>query len=257
MWEFDWTQAGVPALAAFLGSLVEFVEALTVVLAVGSVRGWRGALGGAGLGLIVLLFLVATLGPALTRIPIAIVQLIVGALLLLFGLRWLRKAILRAAGMVPLHDEEATFASETQSLQRGGQVPAGWDKLAVAAAFKIVMLEGIEVVFIVIAVGAAGGGDLIPASAVRAAPPVVQSSGSCSIGPSPRSPRTLSNLPSAYCSPPSGRSGSAKAWAWPGPAMTGQSGRWPRLSWHCTLRGTTLREAEGHAGESANRGPQQ
>jgi uncharacterized membrane protein len=146
-----------PMLAAFLASLVEFVEALTVVLAVGTVRGWRPALIGTILALAVLLALVAVLGPALTRIPLDLVQLVVGTLLLLFGMRWLRKAILRAAGVIALHDETAAFARETQRLRRQGRNPgARLDTVAVAAAFKIVMLEGIEVVFIVIAVGAAG-----------------------------------------------------------------------------------------------------
>ena len=158
--EAAWT----PMLAAFLASLVEFVEALTVVLAVGTVRGWRPALAGTGLALAVLLTLVVVLGPALTRIPLDLVQLVVGTLLLLFGMRWLRKAILRAAGVIARHDEQAAFAQETQNMQRYGRnYSAGLDRVAVAAVFKIVMLEGIEVVFIVIAIGAAGQ-MLLPAS---------------------------------------------------------------------------------------------
>src|SRR5947208_6650374 len=94
----DWSHAWPAATAAFLASLVEFVEALTVVLAVGSVRGWRGALGGAGIALLLLALLVGMLGPAIVRIPQEIVQLGLGSLLLLFGMRWLRKAILRMAG---------------------------------------------------------------------------------------------------------------------------------------------------------------
>jgi uncharacterized membrane protein len=160
----DWTHAGPSMLAAFLASLVEFVEALTIVLAVGAVRGWRGALGGAGVALLVLLALVLALGPALTRIPRDVVQLAVGALLLLFGMRWLRKAILRAAGVIPLHDEAAAYASEIVALRGLGGIGRGWDRVAVATSFKITMLEGIEVVFIVIAVGAAGQGLLVPAS---------------------------------------------------------------------------------------------
>ena len=161
---FDWTHAGPTVLAAFLASLVEFVEALTVVLAVGAVRGWRGALGGTGLALLVLLAIVAVLGPALTRIPLDVVQLGVGTLLLLFGMRWLRKAILRSAGLIPLHDEEALFAKETASLRGLGGIGEGWDRVAVGTAFKITVVEGIEVVFIVVAMGAAGSGLLVPAS---------------------------------------------------------------------------------------------
>ncbi|HEX4023446.1 MAG TPA: hypothetical protein VHX52_01890 [Steroidobacteraceae bacterium] len=146
--------------------MVEFVEALTVVLAVGAVRGWRGALIGSGAALAVLLAIVAIAGPALTRIPLNRVQLVVGTLLLLFGMRWLRKAILRSAGVIPRHDESASYANQEQSLRRlGGARRARWDTVAVAAAFKITMLEGLEVVFIVIAVGAGGIGLLIPASA--------------------------------------------------------------------------------------------
>jgi uncharacterized membrane protein len=162
--DVDWIHAGPSVLASFLASLVEFVEALTIVLAVGTVRGWRGALGGTGLALLVLLALVVVLGPTLTRTPLDAVQLFVGTLLLLFGLRWLRKAILRSAGVIPLHDEEAAFASETASLRRLGGLTHGWDRVAVATSFKIVMLEGIEVVFIVVAVGAAGRELLVPAS---------------------------------------------------------------------------------------------
>ena len=154
----SWAHAGPSVLAAFLASLVEFVEALTVVLAVGTVRGWRPALAGTGLALVVLALLVLALGPALARIPLPVVQVAVGTLLLLLGMRWLRKAILRAAGRIALHDELAVFAGESAQLQHGARrLVAGWDQVAVATAFKIVMLEGIEVVFIVIAIGAAGG----------------------------------------------------------------------------------------------------
>jgi uncharacterized membrane protein len=160
----DLLHAGPTVLAAFLASLVEFVEALTVVLAVGATRGWRSALGGSGLAMIVLLLLVVGLGPLLTRIPLGAVQLALGALLLLFGMRWLRKAVLRSAGIIPLHDEDALYAAQRQAF--GGIAPSRerWDAPAVAAAFKITMIEGIEVVFIVIAVGAAGRGLLLPAS---------------------------------------------------------------------------------------------
>lgn len=144
-------------LASFMASLVEFVEALTIVLAVGVVRGWRSALLGAATALVVLLALVVVLGPALAHIPLEIVQLVVGTLLLLFGLRWLRKAILRTAGVLALHDEAKAFEEETTQLRQRGQVSRrGIDSVAFGTSFKIVMLEGIEVVFIVIAVGAGG-----------------------------------------------------------------------------------------------------
>jgi uncharacterized membrane protein len=159
-----WAHVAPTVLASFLASLVEFVEALTVVLAVGITRGWRSALGGATLAFFVLAVLVAILGPAVTRVPLHLLQIGLGSLLLLFGMRWLRKAILRAAGQIPLHDETAAFAKETQALSALGRLTTGWDKVAVSAAFKITMIEGIEVVFIVLAMGAAGRGLILPAS---------------------------------------------------------------------------------------------
>ncbi len=164
MLTIDWGHAGPTMLAGFLASLVEFIEALTVVLAVGATRGWKGALGGAGLAMLVLIAIVLILGPTLVRIPLDLVQLGVGTLLLLFGLRWLRKAILRAAGIIALHDEEKLFAEEVATLSSLARVTQGWDRVAVATSFKITMVEGIEVVFIIVAMGAAGGGLLIPAS---------------------------------------------------------------------------------------------
>ena len=113
----DWAHAGATLLASFLASLVECVEALTVVLAVGVTRGWRSAVTGSALAVLVLLLIVALLGSALTRVPLGDIQLLVGALLLLFGMRWLRKAILRAAGVLALHDEAAIYARQTQALR--------------------------------------------------------------------------------------------------------------------------------------------
>ena len=159
-----WAHAGPSMLASFLASLVECVEALTVVLAVGVTRGWRSAVGGSVAALLVLLLIVALLGSALTWVPLGDIQLGVGALLLLFGMRWLRKSILRAAGVLAQHDEAAIYVRQTQALQGAAGTVQGWDRLAVAAAFKITMLEGIEVVFIVIAIGAGGAGLLLPAS---------------------------------------------------------------------------------------------
>jgi uncharacterized membrane protein len=160
----SWTHLAPTVLAAFFASMVEFVEALTVILAVGVVRGWRGALSGAAAALAVLLALVAALGPAIAAIPLGLVQLAVGGLLLLFGLRWLRKAVLRAAGIIPLHDEAEAFDKQTALLRGHGGVGPGFDTVGFAAAFKITMLEGVEVVFIIIAIGAGGAGLLIPAS---------------------------------------------------------------------------------------------
>jgi uncharacterized membrane protein len=162
----DWAYAGHVIAAAFLASLVEVVEAFTIVLAVSTIRGWKPAVLGAGSGLVVLLVLVAAFGPLLSKIPLHVFQLTVGVLLLLFGMRWLRKAILRAAGIIPLHDENAAFAEETAHLRRQDEdaaVRLGW--IAGLAAFKAVVLEGLEVVFIVLAIGAQRGCCFLRASA--------------------------------------------------------------------------------------------
>ncbi len=156
-----WATFAPAVSAAFLGSLVEAIEALTIVLAVATVRGWRPAGLGAAAGLTSLALVVAALGSLLDRVPLHLLQLVIGVLLLLFGMRWLRKAILRAAGVIPLHDEAAAFAAGTAELR---EHRSRLDWLAGLASFKAVLLEGLEVVFIVIAVGA-GRGLLLPASA--------------------------------------------------------------------------------------------
>jgi uncharacterized membrane protein len=151
--------------AAFLASLVEAVEAFTIVLAAAAVRGWRVAALGAGGALALLALIVLAAGPLLARFPIAWLQLGVGVSLLVFGMRWLRKAILRAAGVIPLHDESAAFAAGSEELRRHeGRL----DWFAGLASFKAVLLEGLEVAFIVVAVGA-GHGLWLEASAGAAA----------------------------------------------------------------------------------------
>jgi len=157
------TPSVTAAVAAFLASMVEFVEALTIVLAVGTVRGWRPALAGAGAGAVLLIALVLIFGPLLSRVPITWLQLVVGMLLLLFGMRWLRKAVLRSAGIIAMHDETAIFARQTKSLKNGQGHVGQWDPIALITSFKAVVLEGLEVIFIVIAVGSAGD-TLIPAA---------------------------------------------------------------------------------------------
>jgi uncharacterized membrane protein len=149
--------------ATFLASLVEAVEALTIVLAVATVRGWGPAGLGALAGLAVLALIVVALGPLLGHVPLRLLQFVIGVLLLLFGMRWLRKAILRAAGVIPLHDEAKAFATETAELREQGRNEARLDWIAALTTFKAVLLEGLEVVFIVIALGA-GRGMLVPAS---------------------------------------------------------------------------------------------
>src|SRR5580693_2918661 len=111
-----WSVAGPAVGSAFVASLVEIVEAFTIVLAVGTLRGWRPAAFGTVAGLGVLGLLIASLGPLLGLVPLHLLQLVIGILLLLFGMGWLRKAILRAAGIIPLHDEDAIFATEAAQL---------------------------------------------------------------------------------------------------------------------------------------------
>jgi len=158
-----WASVAPAVSAAFLSSLVEAVEALTIVLAVATVRGWRPAGLGALAGLASLALIVLALGPLLDRVPLHALQLAIGVLLLLFGMRWLRKAILRAAGVIPLHDEELAFATGTAALREQAHHGKRLDWLAGLAAYKAMLLEGLEVVFVVIAVGA-GRGLIVPAS---------------------------------------------------------------------------------------------
>jgi len=156
-----------PAIsAAFLGALVEAVEAVTIVLAVATVRGWRSAGIGALAGLGALALLVLILGPLLERVPLRPLQLVIGVLLLLFGMRWLHKAILRAVGIIPLHDEQIIFERQSALLRDPAHRPARLDRIAALASFKAVLLEGLEVVFIVLAVGAGHG--LLGAAALGA-----------------------------------------------------------------------------------------
>jgi uncharacterized membrane protein len=176
-------------LGAFLASAVEAVEALTVVLAVGVTRGWRSTLAGVGAASVVLIAIVAALGPALNHIPISTLRFVVGALLLAFGLQWLRKAVLRAGGFKPLHDEAAAFARERE--QAGAAAPAaakGMDSYSFTVAFKSVLLEGLEVAFIVIGFGSAQGKLGLAAGAAAAAVIVVVAVGIAVRGPLARVP---------------------------------------------------------------------
>jgi uncharacterized membrane protein len=158
-----WATAAPAIGAAFVASTVEVVEAFTIVLAVASLRGWRPALSGAAAALAVLAAIVAALGPALNLVPLRALQIVIGVLLLLFGLGWLRKAVLRAAGIMALHDEDAIFERERSQLADEVRSARAADGIAALASFKAVLLEGLEVVFIVLAVGA-GRGLMIPAA---------------------------------------------------------------------------------------------
>jgi uncharacterized membrane protein len=159
-------------LSAFLASAVEFVEALTIVLASGLARGWKSSMAGLGAATVALAVIVAALGPALTVIPLQALRLVVGGLLLVFGLQWLRKAILRASGYKALHDEDEIFARELADARGAGHVErAGLDWYGFVLSFKGVLLEGLEVVFIVLTFGATQGS--IPLAAVGAAAALV------------------------------------------------------------------------------------
>jgi len=148
------TEVGL-ALSVLLACAVEAVEALTIVLAVGTTRSWSSALYGAGAAVAALAVVVAALGPALASLPLNALRVGVGGLLLVFGLQWLRKAILRAAGLKELHDETAAFAEETEAARAAGAAPgSGLDGYSFAISFKGVFLEGLEVAFIVLTFGA-------------------------------------------------------------------------------------------------------
>jgi uncharacterized membrane protein len=150
------------AVSVFLACAVEAVEALTIVLAVGTTRNWRSALYGVGAGLLVLAIVVAALGPAVGSIPIGALRVVVGGLLLVFGLQWLRKAVLRAAGLKALHDEDAIFEREAAAARKAaGAGPnadvsgrGAVDGYAFTIVCKGVLREGLEVVFIVLTFGA-------------------------------------------------------------------------------------------------------
>jgi uncharacterized membrane protein len=171
--------SGALFVAVFLACLVEAVEALTIVLAAGTSRDWRSAIIGVASGIAVLAFGVAALGPALTLIPLSALRLIVGGLLLVFGLQWLRKAVLRASGYKALHDENAIFATELTAAQAAPTSRRGLvgDWYAFTLSFKGVLLEGIEVAFIVLTLGASEHRIALAAVAALAAVLVVIAAG--------------------------------------------------------------------------------
>lgn len=147
----------VLVLVAFLASAVEMVEALTIVLAVGVTRGWRSTMLGVAGAMAALVVVVAALGPALVHVPISTLRVVIGALLLVFGLQWLRKAVLRAAGVLALHDEAGIYEREVRDARAEASDAQAFDAYAATLAFKGVFLEGLEVAFIVLTVGGAHG----------------------------------------------------------------------------------------------------
>jgi uncharacterized membrane protein len=141
-------------LSVFLACAVEAVEALTIVMAVGQTRDWPSAMAGVGGGVVVLAAIVAGLGSALLSLPIGDLRFVIGVLLLLIGLQWLRKAVLRAAGLKALHDERETYRAETEAALTAARIPGTLDRYAFAVSFKGVLLEGLEVALIVVTFGA-------------------------------------------------------------------------------------------------------
>jgi uncharacterized membrane protein len=156
-------------VAVMLAAAVEFVEAFTIVLAMGITRDWRSTLAGTAAALVVLVIVTGIAGYALVQwFPESLLQLVVGTLLLIFGLQWLRKAVLRSAGLKALHDEEAIFREEAAAAEgAGNETVMGLDGFAFVVAFKGVLLEGLEVVFIVLTFGLTAGN--VPLAAAGAA----------------------------------------------------------------------------------------
>ncbi len=168
----DWLATIV---AVFLASAVEVVEVITIVLAIGITRGWRSTLIGVGAACVVLAAITALLGTALTRwVDISVLQVAVGSLLLVFGLQWLRKAILRSTGFKALHDEDLIFREETEEALEAPLIRrASLDWFAFTVSFKGMLLEGLEVVFIVMTIGASSGQMGVAAGAAAGAAVIV------------------------------------------------------------------------------------
>jgi uncharacterized membrane protein len=176
------------AVSVFLACMVEAVEALTIVLAVGATRSWSSALAGAGAATVALAAVVAALGPAITALPIDVLRVAVGGMLGVFGLRWLRKAILRAAGRKAKHDEQKTYREEVEAARAAGARHPGWDGYSFTIACKGVALEGTEVVFIVLTFGANQHRVGLAAAAAAAAVAVVAAIGVAARAPLARVP---------------------------------------------------------------------
>jgi uncharacterized membrane protein len=181
-------------LSVFLACAVEAVEALTIVLAVGTTRSWPSALSGVGAATVALAASVAVLGPALTALPIDVLRLVVGGLLLIFGLQWLRKAILRGAYLKALHDELEIFGEQAAAARAAGARREGFDGYSFTIAFKGVLLEGLEVVFIVLTFGTNQHRVDLAAAAAGAAVALVLAAGIAIHAPLARVPENAMKL---------------------------------------------------------------
>jgi len=171
------------AVSVFLACAVEAVEALTIVMAVGYTRSWRSALAGVVVAMALLALAIAALGKAITTLPIAELRFVIGLLLLALGVQWLRKAILRAAGLKALHDEGSAYEHERAAALAAGASVGGWDGYAFVVAFKGVLVEGMEVALIVVTFGANQGRIGLAAVAAGAAVLVVIAAGIAARGP--------------------------------------------------------------------------
>ncbi|HEY7891455.1 MAG TPA: hypothetical protein VIC05_04520 [Solirubrobacteraceae bacterium] len=182
-------------VSVFLACAVEAVEALTIVLAIGATRGWRWALSGAAAALIVLSAIVAVAGPALTSLPLDLLSAVVGGVLLVFGLYWLRKAVLRAAGRKALHDEGEIYAEQiTAARAAAPATPDGVDHYAFAVCFQGVFVEGLEIVVIVLSFSASKGHLALAAAAAAVAVAIVAFVGAAARAPLTRVPENTMKL---------------------------------------------------------------
>jgi uncharacterized membrane protein len=214
------------AVSVFLACAVEGVEAVTIVLAVGTTRSWRAALYGVGAGLIALAVVVAALGPAVGSIPIGALRVVVGGLLLVFGLQWLRKAVLRAAGLKALHDEDAIFEREASAARDAGIDRRGpIDGYAFTIAGKGVLLEGLEVVFIVLTFGSNQHDVGLATIAAGAAVLAVVAAAVAVRAPLARVPENTMKFAWACCCRRTAASGWPRARAPTGPAATRRCSR--------------------------------
>ena len=182
------------SVSVFLACAVEAVEALTIVLAVGNTRSWPSALSGAGAATVALVALVVGLGAALTSLPIDDLRIFVGALLLLVGLQWLRKAVLRAAGLKALRDERDAYEHGLVAAQAAGRAAGAWDGYSFAVAFQGVLIEGLEVAVIVVTFGASEHRTGLAAVAAAVAVAVVVAAGIAVRAPLARVPENTMKL---------------------------------------------------------------
>ena len=227
-------------LTVFVACAVEAIEALTIVLAAGLTREWRSTFQGMAAALLVLAAIVAALGPTITLLPLTALRLVVGALLAIFGLQWLRKAILRATGYKSLHDEASAYLREVAAAKAASTSSRGrvHDWYAFTLAFKGVLLEGLEVVFIVITFGANQGNVGAAVIGAAAAVAVVAVTGIAVRAPLAKVPENAMKFGWASCSPRSASSGAPREPASPGPARTRPCSCWCRWWrwWRCATR---------------------